>query len=325
MVSLFAAFLASGPIEAGPHDALDDPWSIAAAPDGGFWVALQTDTVTGLSYYPPDRSSHLDFMAWVMVPSLAVDGAGNLYVGGDGVSVLWGSRILQYSADGRHQRSWVIHPSQIVDLDLAADGALVTLEARMNSAGDWVWPPAADRIVRYSLAGQRLGEQRFAPGMIEIAADTDGSLFIASEREGGGSRITQHLPDGAPGGILDLDGRVVGMDLDKAGDLYVAELSKPGEGRAGRFRIREGAFREIESWAACHEPRDLAVGTDGRVILLARTPETVETSISAICEYDQAGAPLREYQIPFFTGAPAPTATPRPGEIAWLPSLLRGR
>ena len=258
LLILAAGLWPGSELKARPLDALDVPWSISAAPDGGIWVALQTDTVAGLSYYPPDRSSHRDLMAWVWEPSLAVSDDRDLYVGGHSASMQRGSRIVQFSADGRHQRSWARHPTVIVDLDITADDELASLEVDLDSEDAHVWPPVADRIVRYSLMGQRLSEEHFDDSMTQLAAAKDGSLHVARRANRGGTHIVQLLPDGSTGATLDLDGDVVGMDLDEAGLLYVAEVSDAGHGGVGRFRIIGGAFSEIGSWDACHEPRDLA-------------------------------------------------------------------
>lgn len=304
-------------------DALDVPRALAAAPDGGFWVGLQTDTFGGIVGYDADGSERLSFMPRALEPVLAVDGAGDLFIGGFsdyGLPTM--SYIARYSSDGRHQRSWIVSPMVIVDLDKSPTDTIFALQQVLEHDEHPLWPLVADRIISYSTSGLRLDEWTTTDALTEIAIDPEGGIFVAHAARDGRSRIEEVHPDGSRSGAFDIEGSVIGMDFGISGDLFVAVALKGARGIVVRYRPTFDGADKITEWDTCDKPVDLSVVGEENVVVLVHTPVR-DFSISAICQYDGLGAVTRSFQIPMFTGRPAPLATPVAGEVNWLPIAVR--
>ncbi len=256
-------------------------------------------------------------------PVLAVDSKGDLFIGG--YSEVWPklkSSIQRYSSDGRHQRSWLQFPTVFVDLDISPTDTVLALQQEFGPDDRPPYPAVADRIVHFSTRGSRLDVWTTSDALVQIAINSDGGVFVAHAPLGGRSRVEQFLPDGSRSSAFQVDGSVVGMDFGAMGDLFVAADLGGGLGQVGRYRPTTSGADQIAAWSTCDVPRDIAVAGEANVVVLVRTPAR-DSSISAICQYDELGDHTHSFQIPIFTGGLGPSATSVPGEINWLPIAIR--
>lgn len=303
-------------------DAPDYPSSLTSASDGSVWVGLQTDTLSAVTVFEPDWALRKEFLVGVFEARLAMTSGDELVASGYGFDR---SRYYRYDRNGRHQGSWDTVDTLVLDLDVAGGDELVSLEVQRDHPRADEWPLVADRLRRYAPSGRLLTELPMEERAKAVAAASDGSLHVAADSGSNDTQLLRISSRGEPVVLGTVAGRVVGMDFGPDDELFVGLRDETPTGRVDHLRVEENGAQVLSSWPVCHEPRDIAVTADSRILVLSKTELQPSASVSAVCEYDRSGVLRHEREVPPNGGRSVPTRTPRAGERAWMPLLQRGR
>lgn len=221
-IGVIAVVSASAPNA--PRDALDWPVRLGVSPASQVYVAMNTDTVTGMVVQVSASLGQV-VRRWPLpesIDDLAVAADGRVYVLLDGVN-----RVERFAGDGSPDGGWA----------LAAEGFTLATGSLGRSLSGSVYllgqsPIAVDppQVTRFSPTGGELARFPVATSAQDITAGPasdapDGVVYVVDDSQSAGtgrSRVAGYLPDGGPRPATPMRGAVYGLGTDSQGTLSVA-------------------------------------------------------------------------------------------------------
>lgn len=252
--------------------AVFNPTAIAMGPDDRVYVSLSTsgtvlafDLTKGVGYRVAAEEGHKPKLPY----GIAVDGAGNLYVGDQGENVVWaydakGKFVRQIGKGMLERPTGLAFDRQRRMLYVVNGGHGTSMRHQIE-----VFDPDGRHLRTIGKRGEGPGEFNF-PSSVVVAPD--GRLFVADT---GNFRVQVFSPDGdfvtmfgsvgeAPGQF----GKPKGLAFDSFGNLYVVD------GQVGIVQMFSPSFRPLMFFGGAanrpefmYAPNGIAIDSQNRIFV----------------------------------------------------------